>query len=494
MKASYVAAGLGLAYILYAQNVPDFEKRVTEFTLSNGLHFIVAERHDWPVVSFHTVVKVGSVDDTPGETGLAYLVERVAFKGTETVGTKDWPSEKKALETVEEAYDRLEAERNKGPRAEEGRLLMLQMQVKMAIEHAQSTGDPQEYSRILQENGASGLTAATSADNTDYHYSLPANRVELWFLMESQRLLHPVFRGFYRERQTVLDEYEVQPPGNAQRQFLANFAAAAYAAEPYRNPTVGWPSDVAALRIPAAKRFFDKYYTPGNMVMAIVGDVQAAEVRRLAERYFGPLPARPAPPPVHTVDPPQPGPKSALVVSKGPGLLAVGFKRPDQYDRDDIIFDVLQILLANGRSGLLYKHLVQDRRVAAAAQVVSSFPGGRYPTLFTFLLTPALGRTADDNERALDEVLARLMTQLLAPEELARAKAQARAGVLRRLADNAELARILADSYAAYGDWHKLYGSLNDLNAVTAADVQRVAVRCFDPKSRTKAVAVREIQ
>src|SRR5207249_3462733 len=178
--------------ILYAQNVTEFEKKITEFTLPNGLHFIVAERRDAPVASFHTMVKAGSVDDPSGETGLAHMLERLAYRGTEAMGSKDWAAEKKAMEALEEAYDRLESERNKGPRAEEGRLLTLQMQVKLAIERAHALSEPQEYARILEEHGASGLAAAAGPDTTDYHYSLPSNRVELWFLMESQRLLHPV--------------------------------------------------------------------------------------------------------------------------------------------------------------------------------------------------------------------------------------------------------------------------------------------------------------
>src|SRR5262249_2952127 len=159
---------------------------------------------------------------------------------------------------------------------------------------------------------------------------LPANRIELWFLMESQRLQHPVFREFYRERQVVIDEDQA-PQANPQRKLLVNFGATAFAAQPYRNPTRGWPADVASLRAPAPKRFFEKYYTPSNMVVAIAGDVQPAEVRRLAEKYFGAIPARPAPLLVHTVDPPQPGPKTVVVEANGPALLAIGYKRPDEY-------------------------------------------------------------------------------------------------------------------------------------------------------------------
>src|SRR5450755_2441441 len=132
-------------FLLAAQSLSDFEKRITEFTLANGLHFIIFERHEAPVISFHTYVNAGSVDDPTGETGLAHMFEHMAFKGTETIGTRDWPNEKKALDAIEEVYDRLEAERNRGPKADRDTLGALDMRLKMAIDQAQAYVEPNEY-------------------------------------------------------------------------------------------------------------------------------------------------------------------------------------------------------------------------------------------------------------------------------------------------------------------------------------------------------------
>ena len=202
---------------------------------------------------------------------------------------------------------------------------------------------------------------STSLDSTEYFYSLPSNRIELWFLMESQRFLHPVFREFYKERDVVMEERRMRIESNPQGKLLEDFLATAFAAHPYRNPGVGWPSDMVNLRRNTAREFFDKYYVPANINIAIVGDVNPAEARRMAEQYFGPLPARPLPPLLHTVEPPQPGPKTAIVDSPGQPLLFVGYKRPDQYDPDDAVFDVIQMILSSGRTGLLYKELVQEK-------------------------------------------------------------------------------------------------------------------------------------
>ena len=273
---------LVLAPLLRAQNLKEFEKKVTEFTLANGLHFIVAERHEAPVVSFHTYVNAGSVDDPTGQTGLAHMFEHMAFKGTETIGTKDWPNEKKALDAIEEVYDRLEAERNRGPKADQGTLGALEVRLKMAIDQAQSYVEANEYTRVIEESGGVGLNAGTALDSTEYYYSLPSNRIELWFLLESQRFLHPVFREFYKERDVVMEERRMRVESSPQGKLQEDFLTTAFAAHPYHNPPGGWPSDIANLRRSEAKAFFDTYYVPSNVTIAIVGDVNPTDAKRLA--------------------------------------------------------------------------------------------------------------------------------------------------------------------------------------------------------------------
>jgi predicted Zn-dependent peptidase len=478
------------AFGIGAQDLAEFEKKVTEFSLPNGLHFILAERHDAPVVSFHTYVNAGSVDDPAGATGIAHMFEHMAFKGTDGIGTKDWPGEKAALQAVEDAYDLLDAERNKGPKADSGKIDVLQLQLKRAIDKAQTFVEPNEYSRVIEENGGVGLNAGTSLGNTEYYYSLPSNRIELWFLMESQRFLHPVFREFYKERDVVMEERRMRIESNPQGKLLEDFLATAFEAHPYRNPGVGWPSDIASLRVPTARAFFDEYYAPANINIAIVGDVNPAEARRMAERYFGPLPARPLPPLLHTVEPPQRGPKTAVVDSPTQPLLIVGYKRPDQYDPDDAVFDVIQMILSSGRTGLMYKQLVEQKVLSLEAEAGATFPDGKYPNLFVFLLVPARGHTVEDNQKALDDLLVQFEAKKVDEETLARVKTKVRAGLIRRLGSNAGLASLLTTYYATYGDWRKLFTSISDLNKVTADDVQRVAVRYFKPSNRTVAYTV----
>ena len=472
---------------LPAQDLKVFEKTVTEFTLANGLHFIVAERHEAPVVSFRTYVNAGSVDDPSGETGIAHMFEHMAFKGTETIGTRNWPAEKKAMDEVEDVYNQLDAERNKGPRANQSAISSLQIQLKMAIDRAQAYVEENQYARIIEENGGVGLNASTGLDATEYFYSLPSNRIELWFLLESQRFLHPVFREFYKERDVVTEENRMRVESNPQGKLLQEFRAAAFEAHPYRNPPGGWPSDVADLRVKDALAFFDEYYAPANITIAIVGDVDPAEARRLADRYFSALPARPLPPLIHTQEPPQAGPKTALVESTTQPLLVFGYKRPDQYDKDDPVFDVVAMILSGGRTSWMYKDLVQQKQIALAAEAVATYPAGCYANLFVFFVAPSRGHGVEENQKALDDLLDRFKAEKVDAQTLARVKAQARVSVLRRLDSNQELAELLPNFYANFGDWRKLFTTIEDYQKVTAEDVQRVARKYFVVQNRTTA-------
>lgn len=471
--------------LLPAQILKEFEKKVSEFTLPNGLHFIIAERHEAPVVSFHTYVNAGSVDDPSGQTGIAHMFEHMAFKGTQALGTHDWPDEKKALDAIETAYDRLEAEEGKGPTADPAKIQDLQSQVQVAIERAQEYVIPNEYPRLIEENGGTGLNAGTNYDSTEYYYSLPSNRIELWFLLESQRFLHPVFREFYKERDVVQEENRMRVESSAQGKLLEDFLATAFEAFPYRNPAGGWPSEVASLRIADAKAFYEKYYVPANITIAIVGDVNPADARRMAERYFGPLPKRPLPPLLRTREPQQPGIKTAVVDSPSQPLLVIGYKRPNQYDKDDPVFEIIADLLSGGRTGILYQELVRDKKLALAAEAADTFPDGRYANLFLFFVEPALGHTVAENQKSLDELLERFKAQKVDAAALARVKTKARASVIQHLDSNSGLAALLASNYAAYGDWRKLFTSLDDLDKVTAEDVQRVAQKYFVKSSET---------
>jgi len=490
MKSTAFCVLALLAPLAVAQNLKEFEKKVTEFTLSNGLHFILVERHEAPVVSFHTYVKAGSLDDPAGQTGLAHMFEHMAFKGTPWIGTKDWNQEKKALDEVEEVYAKLEEEKRKDLHADAGKLETLEARLKSAVDKAELYVEPNAFPRIIEENGGVGMNAATSLESTNYFYNFPSNRIELWFLLESQRFLHPVFREFYKERDVVREERRMRVESNPQGKMLEVMLGTAFLAHPYRVGPGGWASDIESLRVPEAEQFFKTFYIPGNITVGIVGDVNPAEAKRLAEKYFGPLPARPLPPVITTEEPKQEGPKRVEIISPTQPLLFIGYKRPSQYDKDDAVFDVISTILASGRTGLLYKDMVRDKKLSLVSICGPTYPAGKYPALFLFFLAPAIGRTIEENEKEFYDVLEKFKSQKVDEVTLARVKTKARAGLLRQLDSNSGLASVLTLFYNNFGDWRKLFTSLDDVNKVTAEDVQRVARQYFVDETKTVAVSI----
>ena len=491
MRTSLLVVLCLAAVALPAQNLKEFEKKVTEFDLPNGLHFLVIERHEAPVVSFHSYVNAGSVDDPSGETGMAHMFEHMAFKGTETIGTKNFPAEKAALNQVERVYDRLDqfkleaADHHRAP--DPKKLEALQKELEAAIEKANSYVEPNEYDRIVEANGGVGMNASTGEDSTNYFYSFPSNRLELWFLLESERFYAPVFREFYKERDVVREERRMRVESSPQGLLVENLLASAYSAHPYKNMPGGWASDIDNFRLKEAVKFYKTYYVPANITLAISGDVDPKEARRLAEKYFARIPAGPLPPRVRTVEPEQMGERRVMVKSPSQPFLVLGYKRPDQNSADDPILDVIGEVLSNGRTGWLYKDLVRDQQIALGVMAQPQFPGGKYPGLFLFFSVPNMGKTIEQNEKALNAVIDRIKTQKVDDETLKRVKTKLRADVIRKLGNNSGLASELTAFYVAYGDWRKLFTQLEEYNKITADDIQRVAQKIFLNEHRTVA-------
>ncbi|HVO97017.1 MAG TPA: pitrilysin family protein [Bryobacteraceae bacterium] len=476
-----------LPAMLCAQSLKDFEKKVTEFTLPNGMRFLIIERHEAPVVSFHTYVNVGSVDDPSGESGIAHMFEHMAFKGTATIGSKNWPKEKAALAHIEDVYDRLDQEKRKGYRADPKKIQAIEAELKDAISTADSFVEENEYDRIVESNGGVGMNAGTGEDSTNYFYSFPQNRLELWFYLESERFLHPVFREFYKERDVVREERRMRVESNPQGKLVEALLATAFEAHPYRVMPGGWASDIDNFREPEAEQFYKKYYTPGNITIGIAGDVNPAEARRMAEKYFGRLPKAPLPPMVRTVEPKQEGEKRVAVEVAAQPVLAIAYKRPSQYSPDDAAIDVLSDVLSDGRTGIIYKELVRDKKIALGAGSQDTFPSGKYPSLFLFFVIPTQGHTLEENEKALYAIIERVKKEKVDDAAIARVKTKLRAALIRKLDSNSGLASELCTYSANFGDWRKLFTQLEEYDKVTAADVQRVAQKYLIESGRTVA-------
>ena len=480
-----VALFLALSAVAVAQDLASFEKRITVKKLDNGLTVIICERPGAPVFSFNTHVDAGSVQDPMGQTGLAHMFEHMAFKGTDKIGTTDYAAEKIALARVETAYAAYIAERDKPVGRDDQKLKDLQKAWQDDIADAQKYVKPNEFPQILESNGAEGMNASTSEDQTEYHYSFTENRLELWAYLESERFLHPVMREFYKERNVVIEERRMRTDSNPVGRLIEQFTTAAFQAHPYHRPTIGWMADLNSFSATDAQHFFDEYYIPPNMVVAVVGDIKASAALPIIEKYFGRIPSRPQPDERTTTEPPQNAERRVILQDRAQPLYLEGYHRPDYRDKDNNVYDAIADLMSNGRTSRLYRALVRDKKIAAYSAGFSGLPGIKYPHLFAFYAFPLPSHTTDEVAAAIHVEIERLKNEDITDEELKMIRTRAKANLLRGLDDNEGLASNLALFETRYGDWRELFHQVENLDKVSKADIRRVANKTFVSTNRT---------
>jgi predicted Zn-dependent peptidase len=524
LAAAAAATWLGLwpwtAAGAAAQDLQAFAARTTVRVLANGWTFILVERPVAPVFSFCTLANVGSAQEVEGITGLAHMFEHMAFKGTEHVGTRDPEGERKAMDAAEAAYQAWQAARlapcpplaadpsenaglpkgdgdesptaglRCGSRRQQAKLDELYAELKRREEEAERFVVKNEFDEILSRAGAVGVNAATGSDETEYFYSLPANQIELFAYLESERFFHPVFREFYEERDVVQEERRMRVDGQPQGRLVEQFVSTAFDAHTYHHPSIGYMSDLQAITRTDAEAFFRTYYVPSNMVTAIVGDIHPATLIPLLETYFGRIPARPAPPPLRTVEPPQTAEKTVVLEDPAQPLVLEAYHKPAVTDPDEPVYDAIDDVLSGGRASRLYRSLVRDQRVAVEVESFSGLPGEKYPNLWAVLAVPAVGVSNDRVQAALRREIERLKAEDVSDQELARFKARARGALIHSLGSNLGLATQLAEHQRLFGDWRELFRQLDRVEGVSKADIRRVAARVFRPTNRTTGVIV----
>ena len=489
IRNAALACGLAAAALTaaQAQDLKSFEQKITTKVLPNGLTLLICERPDAPVFSYSTFIDAGDVNDPSGDSGLAHMFEHLAFKGTSEIGTTDYAAEKVALARVEAANAAYEAEYLKPVGRDQKKLDQLEADFKAAQADAEKFVVPNQFTDIAERNGAEGLNAETGLDNTMYFWSMPENSLELWAYMESGRLADTVPREFYKERDVVIEERRMRTDSNPEGRLFEQFVATAYVAHPYGRSGIGWPSEVSQINATEAMAFHKKYYVGANIVVAIVGDVKASEAMPVLEKYFSRVPGGPKPEDMTTVEPPQFAEKTVVIRDPSQPIYIEGYHRPDYRDPDDAVYDAISDIMSNGRVSRLYRSLVRDQQIAAAAEGASPYPGDKYPSLFVFLAAPLPGHTPEEMRDAIHKEIEKLKTTDVSDDELAMYKTRTRADLLRGLADNQGLANDLAEYQTRYGDWRELFLQLDKVDKVTKADIRRVANKVFVASNRTEA-------
>ena len=465
---------------------------VEDHTLKNGMKVLILERHTSPTIGLTLVFKVGSVNEHPGITGLSHMLEHMLFKGSQVIGTRNYERERPLLDKIDNIMSKLEALRKKRTRKETTRPSYLDAEIKALETELTAVQEkhrkfiiPNELSQIYKRHGARGLNASTGRYRTNYYCSLPANKLELWAWLESERMIHPIFREFYQERDVVLEERrtrnEVSPGGILYEQFYA----LAYTAHPLHWPVIGWRSDIQTYNKKKLREYFQKYYAPNNAIAVIVGDVKADEVMKLMRKYFEPIPAQEPPPPITTIEPKQLGERRLRIEFDAEPRLLIGFHTVSVGHPDNYVLDVVDEILSGGRTSRLYKKLVLEKHLCLSIGTYNS--SGKYPGLFIISAEPQHPHTLREVEKAIYEELEGLKTKTVAEKELARAKHRLKASFLRGLRSNSGMAWMLGYYESVYS-WKYLKDLTERYQTVTAEDIMEAAKKYFRRENRTVAM------
>ncbi len=460
------------------------EEKVVEHTLKNGMKLLMVERHTSPTVSAWIRFRVGSVDEKSDERGIAHLLEHMLFKGTTTLGTRDYAAEKPILDRIEQTGQALMAEKAKRDKSDKKVLEELSKQLTALEAEAAKFVIKDEFFELYSKNGGVGYNAFTSRDGTTYLISLPSNKLELWATIESDRLQNAVLREFYTERSVVMEERRRSYDADPENKLWETFVASSFLTHPYGQPTIGWMSDIENLTRTKAEQFFRSYYAPNNAIVAIVGDIDTKATIALVERYFGAIPPGKPVAPVTAEEPKQTGERRIELVAEAEPTLMMAFHKPAIMAADDYVFDVITMILGSGRTSRFYKKLVIEKQLATEIGAFDA-PGNRFPNLFVVSANPRAPHSIQEVEAAIQAELDLLKTEPVAERDLQRILNKIEFEEARRMGTNGGLARNLTEYEALTGSWRYMTEYRGKITKVTPADIQRVARQYFTRENRS---------
>lgn len=463
---------------------------VKNFELKNGMQFLVVERPTTPQVACRVAIRAGSALEERGKTGIAHLLEHMMFKGTKNFGTTDFKKDQKLQVQIEAAYQVVlaeEAKRHPDQTLIESKLKEME---RLRLE-VQKIYVPQAFSLQLGRNGAVGVNAFTSKDQTQYVMSVPSDMLEQWFSIVSEQLFEPSWREFYVEKEVVQREWAFRYTNNPNGAAWLDLDAIAYRAHPYRNPVIGWKPDMEKYNTTDAIAFHRRYYNPTNAVCVLVGDLSLERARHLAEIYFGRYPAGRRAPEEVTREPLQKGPRQSVRFLKGARtpLVRIGFHAARMGTKDFYALDAMTMILSQGRSARLIQNIVNK---GLAVEAWAYNPDNRYGGMLILGGSPnepeelkekalsdeekrqAYLQACEEVQRILLDEVERLKTELVSHRELQRIKKLNQRDFLDRMRSNEQLAGTLATIEVQVG-WHYLQTYLERIAEVTPEEIRRVA-------------------
>ena len=476
---------------------------VKEHQLSNGMKVLLLERNDAPSISGGWVARVGSVDERPGITGMAHLFEHMMFKGTPTIGTQDYEKDLEIIAAQEKVRDAMRAEERRmrvmwrrgeitdlqDPDQKTAEWKRLNEEFKKLVEDHRKVIVKNEFDRIYTANGGSGMNAYTSYDHTAYFITVPANKLELFMWMESERLLRPVLREFYAERDVVFEERRMRTESTPLGKFFESFNSLFWESHPYSWPIIGWPSDITAISKKQADAFYGTYYMPQNLTLVLVGNFKSKPALALAEKYFGRLKkGEGLPPDVVTLEQPQKAEKRFYAQAETNPNVDIYWHTPAFGHKDTYPLSVLAQVLST-RTGRLHKELVLGKKLATDTW---AWQGARkYAGEFNMGAEITEGNTPEMAEQEIYRLIEQIKTEPVPAKELQKVKNNFAAAEYRRLSSNHPILMQIMRS-EGLGNWREINEAGPKIQAVTPADLQRVAKKYFTKDNRAVAVYTRK--
>lgn len=475
-----------------------------EFTLDNGMQFLLVPRKDQPNnIAAGWMARVGSVNERPGITGISHFFEHMMFKGTRTIGTRDPEADARFMREIEDArtrlrdltlgehYDRYRRGEINDPwdaANDTKEMADLRAKVRELMEAQREIIVKDEFDKVYTDMGASAMNAFTSYDLTFYFITVPSNKFELWAWMESDRLADSVFREFYSERDVVHEERRLRTESTPTGPFDEQFESMFWLASPYNWPVIGWPSDLNSYTYEQAQEYYATYYAPNNLTGVIVGDFDPAEVKPVIERYFGRLKRGAEPPKVVTLEVPSKAEMRMFAECDCQPQTRVWYHTPAFAHEDSYALNVLAEIL-NGRTGRLYRKMVEREGIASSAS--AGLDARKFASAFAFEAETKGDATPEQLLASWEEVVRDLRENPVEERELQKVRNQIVADQFRQLQNNFFL-MVQLGYFEALDDWRYINEGPSRLQQVTAEDIRRVVEKYFTRENRAIAFYTRK--
>lgn len=464
---------------------------VKEHVLANGLKILMIQKPGVPRVVCHIYYKVGSINERPGITGIAHLLEHMMFKGTKMMGVTDFEADAAIDRKIDELQDRIYREKYwKADGGDKTKIAQWEKEVADLVKEEKTYIIKDDLWEIYMRNGGTGLNASTSDEVTGYYVTLPSNKVELQMLLESDRLTNAYFREFYSEKDVVMEERRLSEnsPGYF---FQEQLRAAFYTASPYHWNVIGWMDDLRKLTKKDLKEFHGRYYVPNNAVAIYVGELAPANIIALAEKHFGPVPRGHDNEPIRTGEPPQYAEKRLFGEGPAAPSVTMMFHIPPDGHADAYPLSILASILS-GETGRLYKSLIRDKDLASRAMAFSRPQW--YVGAFAITANPKSekGVTPEDLEKELWLEMEKVKKEGITPEELQKAKNRFEASFIMSLQSSMGLASRVGRAELNRG-WRSLLKDLEEISRVNVEDVKRVAGKYFVRDNATVGIYKRKM-